>query len=36
MVEYELELKEVQERLQDVKRREAELLGDAARREAKF
>jgi hypothetical protein len=32
----ELELKEVQERLQDVERREAELLGDAARREAEL
>jgi cytochrome c556 len=32
----ERELKEVQERLQDVERREAELLGDAARREAEL
>ena len=32
----ERELQEVQERLQDVERREAELLGDAARREAEL
>jgi chromosome segregation ATPase len=32
----ELELKEVQERLQDVERRKAELLSDTARREAEL